>query len=69
MSDAKKGKRPKGGMLGKSVSDSTKLKISLALKGKRKGIPHSEDHKRKISESHQGKIRGPYSKPNRALSC
>ena len=38
-------------MYGKHHSLETRTKISNAKKGKRKGIPHTEEHKRKLSES------------------
>ncbi len=41
---------------GKKRSKEIGRKISIALIGKFKGIPKSEDHKRKISESNKGKI-------------
>lgn len=41
--------------LGRKASEETKAKISKARTGKYKGIPLSDEHKRKISESHKGR--------------
>lgn len=49
--------RPNG-MTGKSHSAETRKLISEALKGKTKGVPKSEHHKLKISESNKGKNLG-----------
>lgn len=47
-------------MAGRKQSDETKKKISIKLKGKRKGVPHSEEHINKLrkpkSEDHKRKI-------------
>ncbi len=43
-------------MYGRKHSEETRRKISKSRKGKRKGIPLSDEHKRKIGEGHKGKI-------------
>jgi len=42
---------------GKKLSEETKRKIGLTSKGRGKGIPKSEDHKKKISEANKGKAK------------
>jgi len=44
-----------GGMKGKNQSESAKRKISAGNKGKTKGIPKSEEHRKKISEALKGR--------------
>lgn len=43
-----------GNGAGRKVSEETRLKMSLARKG-RKGTPHTKESKKKMSESHKGK--------------
>jgi hypothetical protein len=61
MSDSKRGKPPhnKGKVGVYAHSEETKLRISEKLKGKEsptKGIPKTEEHKRKISEATKGRV-------------
>ena len=53
-----KGHLPLYSPLGLKLSEETKLKISIAHKGR----PCTEEAKRKESESKKGKLRGPYQK-------
>ena len=39
------------------LSEETKKKLSIAITGKRKGIPHTAEHCRRISEGQRGQIR------------
>lgn len=48
-----------GGSFGKVMSKETRLKISLFMKGKRKGIPLSAECRRKMSLARKGKIISP----------
>lgn len=54
---SEEGRERKKSFLGRKHTEETKKKISLSSKHKGpKGIPLSEDHKRKISESQKGKV-------------
>lgn len=53
LSEANKGE--KNGFYGKKHTDKSKNKMSKATKGRGKGVPKSEEHKRKISEGNKGK--------------
>lgn len=53
-------KRQVGTMFGKSHTEATKTKISKSKIGQGKGVPKSEEHRRKIGESQIGK----YNKKN-----
>lgn len=48
-----------GSTLGFEFSDESKEKISKALKGKRKGIPHTPEHSAKIAAALKGKKKSP----------
>lgn len=65
MSAAKKGKPSNSpGSTGRPLSEEHKAKVSAALKGKygnRTGIPHTEEVRNRISQSHRGVSRGPTS--------
>ena len=53
MSEAKKGEN--NPLFGKHRSEDTRIKISEANKGRLKGIPKSDEQRRKISESMKGR--------------
>ena len=55
---SKANKGEKNGMFGKTHSEESRQKMSLALKGR----TLSEESKKKMSESRKGKKRGPYKK-------
>lgn len=70
-SDISGDKNPRG-MLGKRMSDETKLRMSLAHKGEKSymyGVPKSAESRRKMSESHKGKKLSEEHKQKISESC